>query len=219
MKCKNCHVTVSCSLRSCPLCHGDLTGDPQPEENVFPNRSFADSKNPLLRLVATIALALLIVLFSIGRAFPDAQGWMSALFAGVLCLWLSLYFIIKNRRNLVKNILFQAIILCLILDSWDSYFGWTRWAVTYATPAILSVSIVSIWVIAKRQHLSLSDYILYLLFNCCIGIFSFSYITSTMLTVIYPNAICFVLSMLTIILTLLYERNQLFHEIRKRFHL
>ena len=34
--CEHCRVSVAGSHRRCPLCQGPLTGEPAPQEDVFP---------------------------------------------------------------------------------------------------------------------------------------------------------------------------------------
>lgn len=219
LKCNKCGVRVNGAPPYCPLCQGDLHGEPEPEKQIFPALGIGKDANAPIRWMVAILLTLAVAALAINAIFPQSGSWSPVAINLFLDIGICAYFVIKNRKNLVKMIFLEAILLSVLANVWDNYTGYTRWANTYAIPTVLSLAIVSTVLIARVQKLRISDYLFYFLFSGIVGIFTVRCMTTNELIVTYPTMICFALSILAIALTLLFEHRLIFGEIRRRLHL
>lgn len=68
-----------------------------------------------------------------------------------------------KRRNLLKNEMWQLVIVTVAGVLWDMFTGWRGWSVDYLLPLAALAVICSMWVITAAQRLEVAEYMIYLL--------------------------------------------------------
>ena len=220
LHCKNCKVNLPDDPLQCPLCQGDLSGTPREEGNVFPvlSRHTIPSRS-LLAKVTFCSVAIAAVCLAINLSLPGGGWWFLFVVAGIASLWVDFALILKKRKNLHKNILWQVTAISLIAYVWDRFTGFHGWSLDYVLPILCTCAMIAMFVVAKARRLHIQEYILYLVMVCILGMLSFILIVGGAVRVAVPSAICFASSVLFLASLLFFEGKALHTEIQRRLHL
>jgi hypothetical protein len=228
--CHKCKVKVLGGPSRCPLCQGDLSGDAEPEQNIFPviPPLPASLKRRLLTFIAfgTIAVAAISVAINIALPFgnsADANSgpvwWSLFVIAGLTSLWLSFLVINNQWWNIPKIIFLQLFVISILVLLWDFFTGFRKWSLDFVIPILFSCSMIALAVFANVRKLKVQDYIMFLGSISVISIFSLLLIIFHVVTIIYPAMICFTLSIISLAFLWLFEGKSLGEELRRRMHL
>ena len=91
------------------------------------------------------------------------MGWAWFVTAGAFCTWLMVSVAYVKRRNLLKNEMWQLVIVTVAGVLWDVFTGWRGWSVDYLLPLAALAVICSMWAITAAQRLEVAEYMIYLL--------------------------------------------------------
>ncbi len=221
LRCEHCKVDLPGDQKRCPLCRNKPSGTPDGAENPFP--CIPDEKWTVSRtLIVWIAFASVCaaaVCITVNTIIP-ADGWWSLfVIAGIASLWGDFLIMIKKRRNLPKNILWQVIAVSVIAIIWDLITGFKGWSLDYVLPIISSCAMTAMMVIAKTRRLDTQDYILYLAIDCILGIVCFVLLLTGAVRIVIPSAVSFGISIIFMAFLLFFEGKALWAEIQRRLHL
>jgi hypothetical protein len=221
--CRKCKVRVRGGPRRCPLCQGALTGDTEPENNIFPviPPSQALPRGSFKRFVALVAFGTVVVAAvsaAVNISFYSGAWWFPFVLAGLGSLWFSFLVINRQRRNIPKNIFLQLMVISILALSWDFFTGFYKWSLNFVIPILFSSSMVALAVYAKVRKLRAEDYIFFLCIISLISIFSLLLIIFHVVAVVYPAVICFALSVISLAFLLLFEGKLLKEELKRRMH-
>ena len=217
-RCEKCEMNVSGSDVKCPLCQNRLTG-----ENDLPAFPGIPTAMREFRLMFRILLAATVsggvICGAINLILPESGHWSWFVILGVGCFWLSLSLILRKRRNLLKTITYQVVILSLLAPAWDFVTGWRGWSVDFFIPNAFSIALLLMAVLAKVRNIPAGEYIVYLtttvLFTAAPLIF---YLTG-LLSVAIPSIICMAFSLITLVGLIVLEGRNMRQEIGRRLHL
>ena len=121
------------------------------EENV----SHRELKNEL-------CLAIAVICGMINFMMAGVLNWFWFAGAGCACAWLVVMVAYYKRRNILKNEMWQLLLISVIAILWDRFTGWKGWSVDFVIPfGILAVQF-SVPVIAKINRLEREEYLFYL---------------------------------------------------------
>ena len=205
-------------LKRCPLCQGDLTGDPV-RENPFPWLSYSKRFGFFLRMVAFAGAIAAAVCIAVNLSFPSGGWWSMFVIAGLGSLWIALWFIIKKRTNIPKTILWQVAVISLLALVWDKFTGWHGWSIDYVVPILCGCTMCAMALIARILHLRIQDYIIYLILDSILGIIPLILILCGAVQIVYPSAICVAISIISLAALFIFEGTALHNEIVRRLHL
>ena len=218
--CKNCKIYLTGKYMRCPLCKGDLTGEADQAENVFPTvPSRAKAYQTLLAWLAFGSVAAAAVCIAVNLILPSGGWWFLFVVCGILSFWVSLALVLKKRMNIPKTILWQVGVLSLLAYCWDRFTGFQGWSLNYVLPILCTSAMVAMSVIAKVKKLDIQNYILYLVIDCIFGILSFTLLSAGRTKQVIPSAICFASTIIFLAALFLFQGKALLAEIQRRFHL
>lgn len=218
MYCKKCNVSINGEKRCCPLCQGNLIGEPSPE--AYPEISQPHySRHFLIRLISFIAIVSAVVCTFVNIMLPQFGYWCIFADAGILCGWITAVIGITYRKRLTSNIMIQLFIVTIMCLLWDKFTGWHKWSIDFVIPCSCFASTVAICVISLIKKLPKSEYIVYLIINGIYGLVPLIFIVKGVLNVIYPSAICTALSIILVSALFLFEGKSVSSEISKKMHL
>lgn len=217
MNCRKCGVKIHGAKRCCPLCQGEITGEP--DIDVFPdikqnkfNRHFA------IKLTSFIAIVIIILSFTINIITNTKVWWALIVSAATACLWVSISTAIIQRKNIVMAILWQLIFITGALVLWDLCMGWKRWSLDYVIPCACIISLLSILIISTAIKMPLEEYLLFLVINAIYGIVPVIFIFTKILHTVIPSAICVCLSLISITAIIIFKGKKIKEQASKKLH-
>ena len=218
--CEKCSVLISGGFIKCPLCRHTLIGEWQGEYETFPYIPLVKHKHSFLfRLLQLCSAAVVIISFIINWMLPQSGFWSLFVIAGVACAWLSLFFAIRKRHNILKNLSYQVTILSILSVFWDVFTGWHGWSVDFVIP-ITFVSAMSVTpVLAHILKMQTETYIIYSFLLMIYGVIPVVFVLSGLSTIIYPSLICVAGSLFSFAALLIFEGRNMIEELKRRLHL
>ena len=220
LHCNKCKVGVQGSPLHCPLCQSELSGQPDPLEDIFPIvpvKTYA--YRGLIAFIAFCSVVVVAVSVAVNISLFTGRWWFLFVIAGITSLWMSFLLVKKKRKNVPRNILLQVFFLPLIMFLWDLFTGFHKWSYNFVTPILFSCAMIGMATFAKIQKLQGGDYIIYLMIISLFSVFSLLLILFNIVTIVYPSAVCFGLSIISMAYLIIMEGKSLAAEILRRTHL
>lgn len=135
-------------------------------------------------------------------------------------MWTALYVGIVKRHNLMKNAMWQLMLLTLGCIIWDKGIGWHKWSLNFAFPALCVGAMAAMLIISKVQKLSPREYMIYFVMAAGYGAFiPLILLLTGVVTVTFPSVICIGFSFLFFMAQVIFKRQELGEELNKKFHI
>ena len=194
---------VSCTIRE-----NDLPGQKEEQKQQM----------KLFESFTFLCIVLAVVCNLIDYLLDSHIGWAWFVTAGAFCTWLMVSVAYVKRRNLLKNEMWQLVIVTVAGVLWDVFTGWRGWSVDYLLPLASLAVICSMWVITAVQKLEVAEYMIYLLEAGAFGgVIPVILLAAGVVTVLYPSLICICVSFLMLIWLFLFKRKDMVREMQKKF--
>ena len=135
-KCPACGILIDGERKRCPLCGRVLADAPVGEENagVFPLIPPRRTYDLIFRISTFAAIVILVVVNIIhGLYLPHMPIYMTLTLATV-CAWIIVNVGARKRKNIAKGILWEGVICVLLCLLWDRLNGWYGWSFGYVLP-------------------------------------------------------------------------------------
>jgi hypothetical protein len=219
-KCDNCQVLLKGDHPVCPLCGGIIPESDEKEADVFPHiPTIYQEFNIFIRLMILISIAGIIISFAINIIFTRESSWSLLVAASILCMWISLFFIIRKKNNIPKTILWQVAIIGIFSVVWDWSMGWRGWSIDYVIPSICVGAMIVMAIAAKLLKIGVRDLIVYFFVDGIFGFIPIIFLLFGGLTVIVPSVICVASSAISLSALVLFEGDNMKAELNKRMHI
>lgn len=135
-KCTSCGVNLTGERQVCPLCGKKLEHATQEETyDVFPKIPVKVTYHLIFKISTFAAILAFLVVNIINKLFIPHLKIYVPLTLGIICAWIIINVGFKERKNIPKNILYEAVISVILCFVWDYLTGWRGWSVGYVLPA------------------------------------------------------------------------------------
>lgn len=220
LRCDNCKVSIKGNHKVCPLCGGIIQDNDEKGEDVFPYiPTIYQEFNILIRTMILISISAVIISFAINAIFTRESRWSLLVAAGILCMWISLYFIIRKKNNIPKTIVWQVALIGILSVLWDKSMGWLGWSIDFVIPAVCVGAIIVMAIAAKLLKIGVRDLIIYLLVDVIFGFVPIIFLLLGWLHVVFPSVICVAASAISLSALILFEGDNMKTELNKRMHI
>jgi len=217
--CENCKVHVRGNNKKCPLCQNSINKNGSDTNEIFPDIPVSYQNNLILRMMIFLSLSIIVISFSINAMFPTKVNWSMIVISGIVCMWISLGLVIKKRHNIPKSILWQVGVISILAVIWDWRTGWIGWSLDFVIPIACLVAMIVMYVTGKIMHLSVRDFLFYLLMDGIFGIIPIAFLILDIIKYRYPSIICVAVSIISLTAIVIFEGENMKEELNKRMHL
>lgn len=216
--CGKCKVYIGGTGSRCPLCQNKLSGETATED-VYPK---IPDRGGVYNLAVKILLLLSVIAIVITVAvnyFFQSKGWWSLIVVGVLAtVWFVAGTAIRKRKNILKNILWQVVIISAACVLWDKCTGWRGWSVDFVLPILYAVSMIAMFIMNKILRLRAEDYIVYGWMGSLFGLIPLFWLLTGSVRHRIPSVICIGESIIFIAILVIFQGSHVVSEIKKRSH-
>ncbi len=217
--CEKCGVYVMGTLQNCPLCQGPLSGESDPEGDVYPNIPLSRLSHVLPRvliLASAIAAAACTTVFLVS---PRFQWEALAVLAGLGSGWFTVGIAVKKRKKPFQAVFWQICALSLLAVAWDVGTGFRGWSLDFVLPILYVCTMLAMTATARILHFQVQDYLVYLMMDILLGLLPLLLLLCGVLRVVYPAAVCIAVSLVLLAALILFEGPALKGELLRRLHL
>ena len=174
------------------------------------------------RIVQTfsfLCLAVAVICGMINIMTAGTLNWSWFAGAGCVCAWLVVMVAYSKRRNILKNEIWQLLLISVIAILWDRFTGWRGWSVDFILPfGVLSVQF-SVPVIARVNRLKREEYLFYLVQACIAGLIPMILAWTGVVKFVYPSVICAGISILTLAALFIFCKKDILREFHKKLRM
>lgn len=184
-------------------------------ENAKPNYE----GKTFLKGVSFACIAAAILVLIVNELFLPDHHWTMLISAGILSMWIALVVGYLKRNNLMKNAMWQLIVVTVGAILWDLCTGWYKWSVHFVLPCLSMVIQLSMLIISKIQSHSAREYMIYYVMATLYGsIFPLALIALKVITFRPPAMICVGVSVLFFAALVIFKGREFREEIYKKLH-
>ncbi|HWT75731.1 MAG TPA: DUF6320 domain-containing protein [Mobilitalea sp.] len=220
LSCDNCKVTLKGKHKVCPLCGGIIPENEEQEEEVFPYiPTIYQEFNILIRTMILLSISAVIISFAVNAIFTRESRWSILVAAGILCMWISLFFIIRKKNNIPKTIVWQVALISILSVLWDKSIGWLGWSLDFVIPTVCVGAIIVMAIAAKLLKIGVRDLIIYLFVDVIFGFVPIIFLLLGWLHILFPSIICVAASAISLSALILFEGDNMKTELNKRMHI
>lgn len=166
-----------------------------------------------------LCLAVAVICGMINFMTAGSLDWFWFAGAGCVCAWLVVMVAYFKRRNILKNEMWQLLILSVIAILWDRFTGWRGWSVEFVLPFGALAVQFSIPVIAKVNRLEREEYLFYLVQACVAGLIPIILVWTRIVKFVYPSVICAGISFLTLAALFIFCQKDTLREFHKKLRM
>ena len=134
-------------------------------------------------------------------------------------MWLALAIGFVKRYNLMKNAMWQLIIVSVGCILWDVFTGWHGWSVDYVLPAVCMVILLSMFIITKVQRNTAREYMIYFVMAAGYGVLlPLILLLTGVVKFQLVCSICVVACFLFLAALVIFKGKEFREEMHKKFH-
>ncbi len=191
------------------------------ERNDFPGcgSEYSQESRKLVQVFTFLCVAVAVICGMINYMTLDTLNWFWFAAAGCLCAWLVVMVAYTKRRNILKNEMWQLLIITVIAVLWDVFTGWRGWSVDFVLPFGAMAVLGSVPVIAKVSRLETEEYLFYLIQATIAGCIPIILVWTRIVRFRYPSVICSGVSFLVLAGLFIFQKKNTVKEFRKKFRM
>lgn len=218
--CGKCKVHVTGSRHYCPLCQNELEGEAETEKEIFPE--LEPPKTPfrsLIRIMLFISIAAGAICVAVNLSLRGTGWWSLIVLGGLGTLWAALMVLIKKRKNILKNIIWQLIIITILSLATDIATGFHGWSVDFVIPIFCTLAMAAMYIISKILKIRIEDFIIFVIIDGIFGIIQLILLLTNIIRIPYPSVICFAVSVISLAGLFIFAGEAMRAEIYRRTHM
>ena len=218
--CVNCKVNIRGNHNICPLCGGLLQDNMEQTKDVYPQiPTIYQEFNLFIRIMLLVSISTIIISVAVNEIFTRTSNWSILVVAGILCMWISMFVILRKKSNIPKTILWLIVIISVLSVLWDWKMGWIGWSIDYVIPVVCVGAMIVMAISAKMLKISVRDLTIYLLVDGIFGFVPVLFIVFGWVQVKYPSILCVAASAISLTALILFEGDNMKAELDKRMHI
>ena len=184
----------------------------------FPEKKPVYEGMKFFQFFSFACIAAVVICFMVNYIFTPKLIWSVFVAGGALSMWVTLAVGFFKRHNLLKNGIWQMIIIPTVCIIWDYYTGWHAWSIDFVMPCVYLAILISMVIVTKIQKLPVEAYMIYYIMAGVFGLLPailLAFYTSQF--VLFP-VLCGGISFLWLMALLIFKRRDFFVELSKKLH-
>lgn len=190
-------------------------------ENSFPEKRKQETHwvKKFFQWLTFACITVSLVSLLAAKVLTPGLYWPYFVAAGAACTWVAVAVGYSKRRNLLKNGMWQILLISLFCILWDFYTGWQGWSLDYALPVCSLTALCSMTAFVKLRHMETEEYLFYLVMASAYGCIPLILFFAGALRFPYPSVICGGISVLYLVWILIFKQKEIGQEFRKKFYI
>lgn len=218
--CDKCNLDVVSGDEFCPLCNALLLKINDKIETVFPYIPTIYEKYSKFFKILYFICAVISSISILVNIFLVPNNFFSLFVVlGVICLLLVLKIAIDNRKNMPKTILLYVFVLSILSVVWDYSVGWNGWSLSYAIPIICTMGSLDMAIIVIVMKIYISEYLIYYMTVGFLGLIPILFLFFQIVIQTIPSLICIFFNTIIVLFMFFLQKDTVFTEIKRRFHI
>ena len=191
------------------------------EKNQFPGCEEKQKKEDrkVMQTFTFLCLAAAVICGMLNYLMLETLNWFWFAAAGCFCAWLVVRVAYLKRRNILKNAMWQLLIITILGVLWDHFTGWHGWSIDFVFPFGALAVLAAVPVIAKVNHLEREEYLYYLIQAAVVGCIPAILTAAGIITYTWPSVLSAGISFLTLAGLFIFQKKDMMREVRKKLRI
>lgn len=173
----------------------------------------------VFRFYSFLCLAAIVAFVAADFTFQPLIQWPLFTAAGIGSMWLASWIGFTKRYNLMKNAMWQLIIVSVGCILWDVFTGWHGWSVDFVLPIVCMSILLSMWIITKVQRHTAREYMIYFVMAGGYGaILPLILLLTGVIKLPIISVVCVVVCFLFLAALVIFKGKEFREEMHKKFH-
>lgn len=191
------------------------------EKPAYPDKKEqTELSKKLFQYFSFLCIVGITLTFGINSIIATGIYW--AIFVtGLICsTWVVFVAGFKKRHNLLKNGMWEMLLITVGCVLWDVATNWKGWSIGYVFPIAIICIIGFMLTTIKIQKLNTKEYIVYLLMAGTYGtIVPFVFLLTNIVKNTILSLICVMFSFLLLVALVIFKKEEVMQEMHKKFHI
>lgn len=186
---------------------------------IYPKKLSSKKKDLIFKifLISSFIVGLLLVL--INKITTPTTPWAALANAGIIYIWITVFYSIKKNTNIAGHVLIQAIAISLLTIYIDYELGFEKWSINISVPIIIMIANITMLILTIVSY---KKYIKYAVYQLIIVIFSMIPVILISENIIQNKVLSIVassISIINLIITLILSAKDVKAVIIRKFHI
>lgn len=192
----------------------------EPVEAEFPEaQGTKELEMKVYKMFTFLCLIAIVFMIDLDFSYRPTVRWTLFSAGGVASMWLASTIGFFKRYNLLKNAMWQLVIMTLVSILWDCLTGWRGWSVDFVVPIVSMAILFFMTVVAAVQKWSAKEYMSYLVMASVYGlVLPLLLLIFGVLRLQLPSLIGIAVCFLFLAGILLFKWKEFREEMHKKFH-
>lgn len=198
----------------------DMGVTPKQEDTMLPERE-KNRRSPMTfyKIFSFICLAIVVISTVVDFSLTPDIHWTLWVAGSVASMWLALTIGFFKRHNLLKNAMWQLLVITIACIVWDVATGWRAWSVNFVLPGVCILIDASMLIISRLQSHSAREYMIYDVMAAVYGmVLPLILMLVGVVTITFPSVICVGASFLFLMALIIFKWREFKEEMHKKFH-
>ena len=186
---------------------------------IYPKKLSSKKGDLIFKIFLISSVILGILLFIINKLTTPNIPWATLTNAGIIYIWITVFYSINKNTNIAGHVLIQAIAISLLTVFIDYKLGFEKWSINISIPIIIIIANVTMLVLTIVSY---KKYIKYAIYQLIIVLFSMvpvillgeNVLENRVLSIIASS-----ISIINLILTLILSTKDVKEAIIRKFHI
>lgn len=166
-----------------------------------------------------LCIAAAVICGMIDYMMTDGLNWFWFAAVGCACAWTIVSVAYTKRRNILKNEMWQLLLVTVLSIIWDHLTGWRGWSLDFIFPFGALAVLISMLVIAKVNRLEQEEYLFYLVQASVAGCIPALLVWLGLIHIVYPSVVCAGISILVLAALFIFQKKDTLAEFRKKLRM
>ena len=186
---------------------------------IYPKKLSSRKKDLIFKVLLIGSVILALILTLINKSTTPKIPWAALSNAGIIYVWITVFYSIKKNINIAGHVLVQAIAISLLTIFIDYKLGFNKWSLSIAIPIIIIIANVTMLILTIVSH---KKFIKYAIYQLIIVLFSMVPVILISENIIENKVISVVassISILNLILTFFLCAKDVKEAVVRKFHI
>ena len=168
-------------------------------------------------LISSIILGILLIL--INKLTTPSIPWATLTNAGIIYVWVTVFYSIKKNTNIAGHVLIQAIAISILTFFIDYKLGFELWSLNIAIPIIIIIANITMLILTIVSH---KKYVKYAIYQLIIVLFSMIPVILLSEKIVQNKVLSIIassISIINLILTLILSARDVKEAVVRKFHI
>jgi len=186
---------------------------------LYPQKLSSQKGEKVLKILLSLSVALGTILIVINKLTTPHIHWAALANCGIIYIWVTVIYSIKNSANVAAHVLLQTIIMSALTLYIDERIGFRGWSISIAIPIILIIANATMFILTMVTYKNYIKYAIYQIMIVFISLISIWAIWDKIVSLKILSYIAMIISLLSLVVSLTLSFKDVKEAVIRKLHM